>query len=182
MAKWNLMWTAGLALLPGLACAAPMSLDLTPGNMLAQTHSHGMMLPVTGTFRQLSGKLNYDPATGACSIDATFVVVSLELPNAMLRDQTMSKGFLDPTDYPTQHYEGTCQKGVLVGNLTMHGQTHGFNMTLTPEPATGQTTGMHLEGVLNRHDWGINGLNLLVGDNIRITNDISLNGQPPVAP
>ena len=183
MARWNPILAAGLALLlPCAAGAAPVSLSLTPGNMLAQTHSHSLLVPMTGTFRKLWGRLNYDPATGGCSVDVTFLVTSLQLPNALIRQQTMSKNFLDPADYPETRFTGACQHGVLVGSLTMHGQTHDFNMTLTPEMAAGRLTGVHLEGTLNRHAWGIDGLQMLVGTMIRITNDISLDGQPPAAP
>ncbi|MDE8346569.1 MAG: YceI family protein [Acidocella sp.] len=164
------------------ASAAPMTLSLTAGNMLAQTHSHAIIMNITGTFRQLSGTLDFDPAAKTCSIDVTFVVESLSSPNAIIRAQTMSAGFLDPADYPTQHYVGTCQGDQLTGNLTMRGQTHPFNMTITDELTNGQLTGIHTEGVLNRYDWGLDGLSMTVGKMIRVTNDISLTGQPPVPP
>ena len=167
-------------MLPLGAAAAPLTLQLTAGNMLAQTHSHAIILTLTGTFRQLSGTLDYDPAAKTCSVDVTFVVESLELPNALVRAQTMSAGFLDPAAYPTQHYTGTCQGNTLTGELTMRGQTHPFNMAITDEMTGGQLTGLHLEGVLNRYNWGLNGLSLIVGKMIRVTNDISLDGQPPV--
>ena len=171
-----------LLMLPLGAAAAPMTLNLTAGNMLAQTHSHAIIMNTTGTFRQLSGRLDYDPVAATCSLDVTFVVKSMALPNALIRSQTMSPGFLDPAEYPTQHYTGTCQGNTLVGNLTMHGQTHKFDMTITYEKTGGQVTGLHLEGVLNRYDWGLDGLSMTVNKKIRVTNDISLNGRPPVPP
>ena len=171
-----------LLMLPLGAAAAPMTLDLTAGNMLAQTHSHAFIINTTGTFRQLSGRLDYDLLAGTCSMDVTFVVESLALPNALVRSETMSPGFLDPAKYPTQHYTGTCQGDMLVGNLTMHGQTHSFDMKVTYEKTGGQVTGLHLEGVLNRYDWGVDGLSMTVNKMIRVTNDISFNGKPPVPP
>ena len=125
---------------------------------------------------------DFDPEAKTCSVNVTLVVESLALPNLLIRSQTMSEGFLDPAQYPTQHYVGTCQGDTLVGNLTMRGQTHPFNMTITNEVTNGQLTGLHLEGKLNRYDWGLNGLGMTVGKVIRVTNDISLNGQPPVPP
>jgi polyisoprenoid-binding protein YceI len=180
--KQYLLGGCALIMLPLSAAAAPMTLPLTAGNMLAQTHSHAIIMGVTGTFRKLSGTLNYDPETKTCSVDVTFDVVSLELPNALIRSQTMSAGFLDPAQYPTQHYVGACQGATLVGNLTMRGQTHPFNMTITYEMTGGKLTGIHTEGVVNRYDWGLNGLTMTVGKMIRVTNDISLNGQPPIVP
>ena len=168
-----------MALLPLPAAAAPMLLQLSVANTLAQTHSRALMLSTTGTFQQLSGTLRFDAATGACAIDATFVVRSLALPNALMRRQTMSAGFLDPARYPLQHYVATCQGAKLTGNLTMHGETHSFTMAVRWQRQSGAPTALHAMGTLNRHDWGIDGLKLLVGNTIRVTNDISLNGAPP---
>lgn len=173
---------AGLLLLPLPARAAPMVLQLTPGNMLAETHSHALIMSVTGTFRQLSGTLTFDPAARTCHVDVTFVVKSLELPNALIRSQTMSQGFLDPEQYPTQHYTGTCQGDTLVGALTMRGQTHPFVMAVTFETTGGRLTGIATEGELNRYDWGLTGLSMTVGKMIKVTNDISLDGRPPQPP
>jgi polyisoprenoid-binding protein YceI len=163
------------------AIAAPMQLQLTPGDMLAQTHSHAIIISVTGTYRQLSGTLDYDLAAKTCSVDVTFEVNSLQLPNALIRSQTMSQGFLDPAQYPETRFTGTCQGNNLVGNLTLRGQTHPFTMAITYETAGGKITGMHTEGTLNRYDWGLTGLTMTVGKMIRVTNDISLDGQPPAA-
>lgn len=170
------------AALPATAAAAPMTLQLTPADMLAQTHSHAIIVSVTGTFRQLWGRLNYDLAAKTCSVDVTFAVTSLHLPNALLRAETMSVGFLDPAKYPTEHYTATCQGGRLVGALTMHGQTHPFSMSIAKTVSGGEVTALHLAGVLDRYDWGLKGLSLTVGKTIRVTNDISLNGEPPAPP
>ena len=168
-----------LTLLPFAAAAQPMTLQLTKGNMLAQTHSHALIMGVTGTFRKLSGRLDFDPTAKTCHIDVTLMVESLELPNALIRSQTMSKDFLDPAEYPTQHYTGNCVDGRLQGELTMRGQTHPFDMRLTFITTDGQLTAIHTEGVLNRYQWGLNGLQMTVGKMIRVTDDISLNGQLP---
>jgi polyisoprenoid-binding protein YceI len=168
---------AALAMMVGsvmAASAAPVTIQLSAANMLAQTHSHAVFVTITGTFQQLSGKLTYDQAAGTCAVDVTFVVASLKMPNALIQSQTMSAGFLDPAEYPTQHYVAICQGGMLAGQLTMRGQTHPFNMALTYEMAGGKLTGIHTEGVLNRHDWGINGMSLTVGKMIRVTNEIAV--------
>jgi len=164
------------------AHAAQMSLQLTAGNMLAQTHSHAIIMNITGTYRELHGTFDYDLAAKTCTVDVTFEVNSLELPNALIRSQTMSQGFLDPAQYPETHFTGTCQGDNLVGNLTLRGQTHPFTMAITYETAGNQVTGIHTEGTLNRYDWGLTGLTMTVGKNIRVTNDISLNGAPPEPP
>ncbi len=173
---------AALAALPCLAQAAPMTMQLTAGNMLAQTHSTAIILSITGTYQELSGAISFDPAAKSCHIETEFVVKSIALPNLLVRSQVLSDGFLDPDQYPTQHYSGTCQGDTLVGTLTMHGQTHPFNMALTYEYDGGQLTGLHAEGEVNRYDWGLNGMSMTVGKMIRVTNDISFNGKPPVPP
>ncbi len=170
-----------VALSAAPAAAAPMTLPLSAADMLAQTHSHAVILNITATFRQLTGVFRYDLAAKTCSVDATFMVHSLSFPNALIRAQTMSTGFLDPAQYPTQRYVGTCQGNTLVGQLTMRGQTHPFNMAVTYQMTNGEVTGVHTEGVLNRYQWGLNGLSFTVGKMIRVTNDISLDGQPPKA-
>jgi polyisoprenoid-binding protein YceI len=182
----NALVYAGAAALTLLAAqpaaAAPMTLPLTAATMLAQTHSHAIIMTVTGTYRKLAGTFTYDLAAKTCTVDVTFDVNSLELPNALIRSQTMSQGFLDPAEYPTTHFAGTCQGGNLVGSLTLRGQTHPFTMAITYETTNGQVTGIHTEGSLNRYDWGLNGLTMTVGKTIRVTNDISLDGQPPTPP
>jgi polyisoprenoid-binding protein YceI len=169
---------------PQAALAAPMTLPLTAGNMLAQTHSHAIIINITGTYRELAGTLNYDLAAKTCDINVTFQVKSLSSPNALIRSQTMSKDFLDPDDYPTTSFTDTCQDNGtnLVGNLTLHGETHPFTMAITYIKTGDAITAIHTEGTLNRYDWGLNGLTMTVGKNIRVTDDISLNGQPPVPP
>jgi polyisoprenoid-binding protein YceI len=175
--------TAALSLLfAQAATAAPMTLPLTAADMLAQTHSHAVIINVTGTYRQLTGTLAYDLAAKTCTVDITFDVNSLQLPNALIRSQTLSQGFLDPAEYPTTHFAGTCQGDNLIGNLTLRGQTHPFTMAITYETTNGQVTAIHTEGALNRYDWGLTGLTMTVGKTIRVTNDISLNGQPPAPP
>ncbi len=163
-------------LLPLTCAAAPVTLTLTPADMLAQTHSRAMFVSVTGTFRQLAGTLDFDPATGTCHVDVTFQVESLELPNALIRSQTMSAGFLDAAQYPQQHYIGDCQGNMLNGNLTMRGETHPFNMVVTRIYSGTQLTALHLQGALNRYEWGVSGMSLTVGKMITVTNDITLAG------
>jgi polyisoprenoid-binding protein YceI len=163
-------------LYPLTSYAATLTLTLSPADMLAQTHSRAMFVSVTGTFRQLSGTLTFDPASGACHVDVIFQVESLQLPNALIRSQTMSAGFLDPAEYPQQHYIGDCAGDRLNGNLTMRGQTHPFGMAITRGLTGGRLTSLHLQGTLNRYQWGISGLSMTVGKMITVTNDISLVG------
>jgi polyisoprenoid-binding protein YceI len=178
--KFCLMGLA-LAAAPLAAWGAPETMQLSAGNMLAQTHSHAMFMSVTGTYRQISGVLNFDPDAKTCDIDASFVVESLELPNQLIRSQTMNAGFLDPQDFPTNEYKGTCSGDTLTGTLSMHGQTHPFNMTISYRTTNGVVTGIHTDGTLNRYDWGISGNGMTVGKMIEVTNDISLDGKPPVS-
>ena len=170
-----------LALSAAPALAAPETLRLTPGNMLAQTHSSAILFTITGTYRQLTGTLNFDPVAKTCTVDVTFQTRSLALPNAIVRGQVMSKGFLDPAQYPTTSYKGTCTNNgtLLTGDLTMHGQTHPFDMKVTYRMDGNTLVGLNTEGSLDRYNWGLNGLQMTVGKMIKVTNDISLNGKPP---
>lgn len=171
----------GLMACSGTARAGNEVLQLTPGNMLSQTHSSAVLFTITGTYRKLSGTLNFDPVAKTCSIDVTFMTKSLALPNAIVRSQVMSKGFLDPDQYPKTSFVGKCaNKGTeLDGSLTLHGETHPFDMKLTEVMKGGKLVGFDSVGKLNRYHWGLNGLKMVVGKTITVTNAISLNGQPP---
>jgi Uncharacterized conserved protein len=163
------------------AFASPETLQLTPGNMLAQTHSSAMLFTVTGTYRQLAGTLTFDPVAKTCAVDVTFQTRSLALPNAIVRGQVMAKDFLDPQKYPTSRYVGTCADNgtMMIGNLTNHGQTHKFDMKITYVVKDGKLIGIDTEGAFNRYHWGLNGESMTVGKMIRVTNKISLDGKPP---
>jgi polyisoprenoid-binding protein YceI len=168
-------------LVPALpARAAEEVLQLTPGNMLAETHSHAVLFDVSGRFRQLSGTLTFDPVARSCAIDALFVVRSLTAPTLMIRAQVMSKGFLDPEQYPTMRFQGRCRNDatLLAGTLTMHGQTHPFAMRLTNVIQNGRLVAFDSIGTLNRYEWGLDGLKMLVGPIITVTNKVSLDGRP----
>lgn len=163
------------------AFAAPEILQLTPGNMLAQTHSHAAFFGVSGHFRKLSGTLRFDPATRQCTIDTVFVVKSLTAP-LMVRGQVMSKDFLDPDRYPTMRFQGECKNNgsVLAGELTMHGQTHPFAMRVTNVYSDGRLIEFKTAGTLDRYEWGLDGLKMLVGKNLTVTDAVSLDGKPPL--
>jgi hypothetical protein len=64
----------------------------------------------------------------------------------------------------------------------MRGQTHRFNMALNYVMSGNRLAEIHAEGTLNRYDWGLDGLTMTVGKMIRVTNDISVDGQPPAPP
>ena len=163
------------------AFAAPEILQLTPGNMLAETHSHAAFFGVSGHFRKLSGTLRFDPATRQCAINTAFVVKSLTAPTLMIRAQVMSKDFLDPDRYPIMRFEGRCRENgsVLAGALTMHGQTHPFAMRVTDVYSNGRLTEFKTSGTLDRYEWGLDGLKMLVGPKITVTDAVSLDGRPP---
>jgi polyisoprenoid-binding protein YceI len=176
----------GAALLGGFAIAHanPETLQLTAGNMLAQTRSSAILFNVTGTYRQLSGTLDFDPTAKTCAIDVTFQTRSLALPNAIVRARVMSKSFLDPDKYPTTRFKGACADNgaKLVGQLTMHGQTHPFTMDLTDQMQGNRLVGFYTKGKLDRYHWGLDGQQMTVGKTITVLNDISLNGKPPKMP
>jgi polyisoprenoid-binding protein YceI len=183
MNRTHLCTILGLATLAGngVACAAPETLQLTAGNMLAQTHSGAILFTVTGTYRQLSGTLHFDPVAKTCTVDVTFQTRSLALPNALVRGQVMAKDFLDPDKYPTSRYVGTCTKNgtVMDGELTNHGQTHKFDMDISYRMVEGKIAAIDFAGAFNRYQWGLNGQSMTVSKMIRVTNKISLDGKPP---
>ncbi len=71
---------------------------------------------------------------------------------------------MDVARYPDLAYHGTCQGDTVVGDLTMHGETHPLNLDCARAAGAVRAVGR-----LRRSEWGINGSPLLGGQTIRIT-------------
>jgi polyisoprenoid-binding protein YceI len=179
MKSMNYALVCSLSLLGSSVHSDPTTLTLSANNMLAQTHSHAIVVNITGTYRELFGTLHLDPEANTCAIDVTFTVKSLAMPNSFIRSQTMSKDFLDPDEFPQTHYVAACHDDKLIGQLTLRGQTHPFNMSIAYDRTGGRVTAVHARGELNRFDWGVTGSSFTVSKMITVSNDISLTSAPP---
>ena len=70
---------------------------------------------------------------------------------------------MDVAQFPELAFHGACQGERVIGDLTMHGQTHPVTLDYTRSAGTIVATGR-----LRRADWGITGSPLTGGSTIRI--------------
>lgn len=155
-----------LTLLPLLATAAPVSVDLRPGQSSVAIRTYGLgLLPLDGRFTRFQGRFTYDPAAPArCAVTLQAEVSSLAMSSAAFQQTVLGPEFLDAAQFPTLGYRGACEAGGMAGELTMHGVTRPFALALTWRPDAVTAVGR-----LQRGDWGMTGGSLLAGRTVRIT-------------
>lgn len=155
----------GIGVGVGDAGAAPRRVALVPGQAAIGFRAYALGLwPTDGAFTRFVGTLTYDPAMpGPCAVDATVDVASLWMRDPALREDVLSPNLLDAARFASLAFRGVCRGDQLVGDLTLHGQTHPFVMAITRD-----RTSYLAEGRLDRAAWGITGRRLLAGPHIRI--------------
>jgi polyisoprenoid-binding protein YceI len=157
-----------LLLLAVLFVAVPARSDevsLQPPASSVQLRSYGFgLIPLDGKFTRFHGWMRYDPShPGACQVLLEIEAESLEMSNNLFRNRIIGPGMMDVERFPGLTFQGSCQGETVVGDLTMHGQTH--PVTLDYTRAAGMITAT---GRLRRADWGITGNALVGGPVIRI--------------
>jgi polyisoprenoid-binding protein YceI len=149
---------------------------------------------VGGRFEQTAGVINLDrsePAKSRLRIvaDTTSVHTGTESIDQELR----SADFFDAERYPEVVFESTSiafatpATGIVSGTLTMHGLRRLVSLRFRVIAATGspQATGARLEatGTLRRSLWGMTTDLLVIGDDVRVTIEVSaVPGAPSRAP
>ncbi len=110
------------------------------------------------------------------TIDAT----SVNTNDADLDRIVAGPEMFDAARYPTITFESTAliatgeTTGKLVGNLTLHGQSHPVTLTVTfnggaPDPLTGQNTlGFSADGYFDRSQWGLSAWWPAVGNDVHV--------------
>lgn len=126
---------------------------------------HGLgLLPLDGAFTRFQGWLERDPAVpGKCEVFLEAETASLDLVPRSIGDEIVGPDFLDAARFPVLAYRGGCKGDRLEGDLTLHGETHPFALTVTP-----QTGRMVATGDLRRALWGMNARLWLGGETVRI--------------
>ncbi len=56
---------------------------------------------------------------------------SLAMSSETVRDQILAPGMMDAAQFPELAFRGVCHGSEVVGDLTMHGQTHPFTLDYT---------------------------------------------------
>lgn len=177
-----MMKTTSLALfaalaLPVAAAAAPVTLPLDPDHSRVSLRGYAFGLtPTDGQFNAYKGTLTLSPpGMDTCTVDMTLQAKSLKMSMGMVTDMVLAPDFLDPDKYPELVYHGTCRSNgagklpTLAGQLTMHGQTHPFDMAVTYKNGVLTTA-----GTLKREEWGVNGRETMIGHQVKVTVTVRL--------
>lgn len=155
----------GAALLCRAAGAAPQTLALTPANAKLSLTVYALgFFPLPGIYHRFSGTLDIDLAHPAfCHVRLSVEQSSLTMSDPARARRALAPDMLDAARFPTMDFDGACQGGAIEGALSLHGITRPLSLAL--RRAGANVTG---EGRLIRHDYGIDGMPHLLGQDIKI--------------
>jgi polyisoprenoid-binding protein YceI len=157
-----------LMLLPLLLIAGTAWSDqatLRPPASAVELRTYGFgLIPFDGSFARFHGWMRYDPSnTATCEVMLEIEAASLAMTNESVRDKILGTEMMDVARFPALAFHGTCHGDAVIGDLTMHGETHPVTLDYTRSKGTISATGQ-----LRRGDWGITGSPLIGGSIIRI--------------
>ena len=163
---------AAAAMPAGAAVIAPVRLA-PPSSELGYTVFALGIIPITATFRDFSGSLVVDPRDPkACEVRISVRIASLHMADPARNKLALSPAVLDAAHYPIMQFVGRCAQAdaapgrpavaELAGELTLHGVTRPLTLEVKRDGTNVTATGMLL-----RHDYGIGGLQGMVGQRIR---------------
>ncbi|MDQ2762214.1 MAG: YceI family protein [Pseudomonadota bacterium] len=142
-------------------------MNLRPPGAAVELRTYGFgVIPFDGNFTRFHGWMRYDPTKpGACQVQLEIEAGSLAMENEAIRDRITGPGMMNVARFPDLAFRGTCQGhgAAMVGDLTMHGETHPVTLGFTHSAGT-----IVASGELRRAQWGITGSPLLGGSMIRI--------------
>jgi polyisoprenoid-binding protein YceI len=145
---------------------------------------HLGIAPVRGAFSDFEGTLELgDDLAGARaygSVSVASVDTKKERRDAHLR----SPDFFDAERFPKLTFESSEIRPLdagtfeIAGDLTMHGVTRAITLTAElqdteEDPRGNQRVALEVGGQLNRGDYGMQALNVLVSDKVKLRLDIS---------
>jgi polyisoprenoid-binding protein YceI len=123
-----------LALLAVPAAAATYEIDGTHSSAVYKIKHLGVS-NFYGTFGDLKGKIEWDPANvAASSIEVVIAAESVQSRNDKRDDHIKSPDFLDAKQFPTITFKSKSVKGgagalTITGDLTLHGVTREITVT-----------------------------------------------------
>jgi len=152
-----------LLLVAGTAWSDQVSLRPPGSAVELRTYGFGL-IPFDGSFTRFHGWMRFDPAkAGACEVVLQIEAASLAMSSLSVRDKIIGPEMMDAARFPDLTFHGKCQDEAIVGDLTMHGETHPVSLDYTRSARTIVATGQ-----LRRADWGITGSPLTGGSIIRM--------------
>lgn len=155
------------AMAAGSALGAVYEVD-TSHTTVGFSVRHMGISSVRGSFADYKGSIEYD-GSSAESVRAKGIIqaASVNTDNKKRDEHLRSEDFFHVEEYPDITFEtrDVVKQGdghVLKGQFTMHGVTKPLELKMTVEgpiqdPWENQRIGMALEGVINRHDFGVAG-------------------------
>ena len=152
---------------------------------------HLMVSTVRGSFRNVTGTINFDPDNiGASSVEATINVSEMTSTGIPDRDNHLkSPDFLDAGNYPTITFKSTKVEKKndtevrVTGDLTIRGVTRPVTLNaelagIITNPWGNKVAGFSATTVINREDFGltwnmvVEGGGVLVGKEIKVTLEV----------
>jgi polyisoprenoid-binding protein YceI len=142
---------------------------------------------VRGAFTKVSGTVVYDPSNPANDvIKATIETASVDTRVEMRDKDLRSPNFFDVDKYPTMTFQSKQVKAAgagklqIMGDLTLHGVTKEVVLDVDgptdqiKDPWGNQRMGATASTKISRKDFGVNGAQGAVGDDVTITLDVEL--------
>jgi len=161
---------------------------------------HMMVSTVRGSFDQVSGTVNFDPAAPeSASVQIEIHAASINTGNDGRDDHLRNPDFFDVEKFPTLRFQSTSVEKVadgeylLKGNLTIRDVTREVTFEVEGPAAPlstnrGMRTGASATATIDRTDFGLTWNRMIeaggvtVGNEVRITIDLELTeAQPPQA-
>ena len=172
--------------IPSFALADTWQMD-PPHSSAAFSVRHMGISTVRGAFTKVSGKVEYDRAdVSKSSVEVTIDAASVDTRVEQRDNDLRSPNFLDVAKYPTitfisKHVEQAGPgKLKIAGDLTIHGVTKRVVLDVEgpSEPIKDPRGGLHMgtsaTTTINRQDFGVSGVPLMVGNDISINIDVEL--------
>ncbi|MGA3363079.1 MAG: YceI family protein [Solirubrobacteraceae bacterium] len=145
---------------------------------------------VRGSFAEFEGKLDLGDDLTTAKISGSAKAASVNTAEPQRDAHLKSADFFDAETHPELTFESTAITPIddesfeIVGNLTMHGETHPITLKAElqgaeTDPWGNDRVGLEITGQLKRSEWGmkfnqaLGSGNLVVSDTVKIALDVS---------
>lgn len=172
------------SLLAGHAFAASSTYTIDPSHSFANYSIRHVVSKATGTFNDVSGTVELDPANlSSAKVKAVINVASINTGLAKRDEHVKADKYLDAAKYTQITFESTKvsaksnTEGLMTGNLTLHGVTKEITIPVKvlgfgTDPWGGNRAGFEGAIKLKASDFGLGwatGSNAPLGDDVDVT-------------
>jgi polyisoprenoid-binding protein YceI len=159
------------------------SVDLAHSRVEFQAKHLGIA-PVRGAFNEFEGTLELGDDLAGASAYGSVSVASVDTKKERRDAHLRSPDFFDAERFPKLTFESSEIRPLdagtfeIAGDLTLHGVTRPITLTaelqgIEEDPWGNQRVALEVGGQLNRGDYGMRALNVLVSDKVKLRLDIS---------